>query len=216
MYHHLRGKVVELSPTSIVLEVGGVGYDVRIPLSTHDALRGKKEACVYTHLHVREDDMRLFGFGTPAERELFRFLVSVSGVGPSTALAALCALTPEDVARAISSGDHRVLQRIKGVGRKTAERIALELRARVKEISAALGVKEQGAGSAGSGAFPPALMRNPVAVDAIGALLALGFDRKGAEERVEVMCRQMEVRREKEGGEPFNVEALIMECLRSG
>jgi Holliday junction DNA helicase RuvA len=205
-----------LSPTSLVLEAGGVGYDIRIPLSTHDALRGKEEACVYTHLHVREDDMRLFGFATTAERELFRFLVSVSGVGPSIALAGLCALSPEEVAQAISSGDHRTLQRIKGVGRKTAERIALELRDRVEEIGETLGLGERGEGETRKDTVSPPLLRSGVVVDAISALMALGFDRKAAEERVDTTYRQLQARRADPDADPPEVEVLIKECLRSG
>ena len=215
MYHHLRGKVMELTPTSLVLEVGGVGYDLRIPLSTFDVLKGAKEAkeaSVFTHLQVREDDLRLFGFATVAERELFRFLVSVSGVGPATAIAALCSLTPKEIAQAIGSGDLKTLQKIKGVGKKLAERMNLELRDRVGSLMVLLGVDEAlaAAARAASGA-PAGPQRVPEALDAIDALVAIGFDRKSAEERVDVVLRKVGPK----GPRGRDVEWIIKECLRS-
>lgn len=89
MYHHIRGEVSALSPTSAVIETGGIGYEIRIPVSTYDRLKGKKEAHLLLHLHVREDDLRLYGFATPSERDIFRLFLSVAGVGPSIALTSL-------------------------------------------------------------------------------------------------------------------------------
>lgn len=216
MYHHLRGKLVDLSPTSVVLEASGVGYDLRIPLSTFESLKGRSEAVVFTHLHVREDELRLFGFATKPERELFRFLLSVAGVGPSIALAALCSLAPRELARAISAGESKTLQRIKGVGKKLAERIVLELRDRSEDLLLVLGPADgeapegarEGAGDRGAGrkGWPPE------AVDAVAALLALGYDRKLAEERVDTTLRSVLARAP---GTALAVEQLIKECLRS-
>ena len=132
MYHHLRGQIVELSPTSAVMDVSGVGYDLRIPLSTFDRLKGQKEAHLFTHLHVREDELRLYGFATVAERELFRFLSSVSGVGPSIALAALCTLAPEDIARALAGAltDEELRSQMRSKGLAQAARFTWEKAAR--------------------------------------------------------------------------------------
>ena len=215
MYHHLKGDLVDLSPTSAVVDVGGVGYDLRIPLSTYDALKGNKVVSLYTHFYVREDDMRLFGFATSAERELFRFLLSVSGVGPSIALAALCALPPRDIARAISEEDLETLQKIRGVGRKLAERLALELRDRIGSLLVLLGVDRQPATSArDAGKDRRAAVDGPPEVlEAVEALLALGFDRKSALERVERAFRRL--RGEGTPPAPLPVEKLIKESLRS-
>jgi Holliday junction DNA helicase RuvA len=216
VYHHLRGKVVDVTPTSLVLEVGGVGYDVRIPLSTYEVVKGSTEATVYTHLHVREDDLKLFGFATRGERELFRVLLAVSGVGPSIAISALCALAPGDVARAIAASDHKALQKIKGVGKKLAERITLELRDRAGELLVLLGIDASQAATqrAASGGRPASLLRSAEAQDAIAALMALGFERKSAEDRIDSALRHREERGG--GAAPVNVEVLIKESLRSG
>jgi Holliday junction DNA helicase RuvA len=215
VYHHLRGTVLDLNPTCVVIEAAGVGYDVSIPLSTYDRLKGKSEACIYTHLYVREDELRLYGFSTVAERELFRLLLSVSGVGPSIALAGLCALSPAEVAAALSSGDHAKLQRIKGVGRKLAERLGVELRERAQRLAMTLGLPSGGDGGerhagAASGA-PPA--RAPEALDAIAALVTLGFDKKSAESRVDAACRKLEG---PDRSGKVDVESLLKTCLQGG
>jgi Holliday junction DNA helicase RuvA len=215
VYHHLRGTVLDLSPTCVVIEAGGVGYDVSIPLSTFDRLKGKSEACVYTHLYVREDELRLYGFSTVAERELFRLLLSVSGVGPSIALAGLCALSPAEVAAALSSGDHAKLQRIKGVGRKLAERLGVELRERAQRLAVALGLPSAGDGDRGrsverAGSMPA---RTAEALDAIAALVSLGFDKKSAESRVDAACRKLAG---PDGSGKADVESLLKLCLQGG
>lgn len=203
---------MSLSPTSAVVEAGGVGFDLRIPLSTYERLKGKTESCLYTHLHVREDDLRLFGFATLEERDFFRLIQSVGGVGPSIALAALCALSPAEVARAVVGSDHKTLQKIKGVGRKLAERLVLELRDRVGDLALRLGMKDvshrPGDLSKG-GSRPPGHL--PADSDAILALVGLGYERREAEARVE------EARTALLGSRPpqTDVESIIKWCLRS-
>lgn len=217
MYHHLRGRVIELNPTSLVIEAGGVGYDVRIPLSTYDSLKGKQDVVVLTHLHVREDDLKLFGFASSPERELFRLLVAVSGVGPSTALAALCAFSPLELAQAIVSGDHKLIQRIKGVGKKLAERLVIELRDRVGKLFPTL--RATGDAAAVPSSCRPGLepTRSLAAVDAIGVLVSLGFDRKSAEERVDATVRRLQAGAPGGAAEGrLEVERLIKEALRAG
>ena len=121
MYHHLRGKLVALGSLNAVVETAGVGWDVQIPLSTR-ALLGDSlgdEVFLHTHLLVREDILKLFGFSTVEERELFRLLLSVSGTGPKIALQALSAFSVAELVRDLSSGDVDSLKRIKGVGKKT-------------------------------------------------------------------------------------------------
>jgi len=212
VYHHLRGELSNLTPTSVVLEVNGVAYDLRIPLSTYEGLKGKTQACLFTHLYVREDDMRLFGFGTTAERELFRFLLSVNGVGPSIALASLCALAPGQVVQAIEAEDHEMLQKIKGVGKKLAGRLVVELKDR--NLRALLGVGDPEPGSAREGAAGsrPEKQRSKEALDAVAALVTIGFERKSAQERVDAVCRRLEGQL---GPGNAGVERLIKECLRN-
>lgn len=203
---------MSLSPTSAVVEAGGVGFDLRIPLSTYERLKGKKESCLYTHLHVREDDLRLFGFATLEERDFFRLIQSVGGVGPSIALAALCALSPAEVARALVGSDHKTLQKIKGVGRKLAERLILELRDRVGDLALRLGMTEvspRPGDLARGGSCPPG--RLPEDSDAILALIGLGFERREAEARVEEARTALLGSRSPQ----TDVESIIKWCLRS-
>ncbi|MBI4603897.1 MAG: Holliday junction branch migration protein RuvA [Planctomycetes bacterium] len=215
MYHHLRGAICDLCPTSVVIEASGVGFDLRIPLSTFERLKGRTEAVLYTHHHVREDERRLFGFSTKEERDLFRLLLSVTGVGPSIALAALCTLSPAEVAQAVASEDLKTLQEIKGVGRKLAERIALELRDRARDLLTALGGERDDAGTAGAGGgsqrgtYAAAGSLPRPAADAVLALVALGLDRRQAEGLVQKKRRSLEVE-----GRPQDTETLIKECLR--
>ena len=137
MYHHLRGRLTSASPACAVIECGGVGYRVRVPLSTFERLPRVGEECtLLTHLQVREDVMDLYGFLTEGERTLFRKLVSVSGVGPVAALAMLSHQSVGAVVAAIRRGDASPLTKAKGIGRKTAERVVLDLKGAVAELEA--------------------------------------------------------------------------------
>ena len=206
MYDRLRGVLCELSPTRAVLDVHGVGYLCRIPLSTYEQLKGLHEAQLLTHLVVREDDLTLFGFATDNERELFRLVLSVTGVGPAIGLAALSALTPREAARALADEEIKTLQRIKGVGRKLAQRLALELRERVPPLVAKLdGVQESTVAAAELG---PA--DRPEAVDAVRALVELGYDHKVARQRIETV-----VEGQCDTGAAPSVEDLVRASLQS-
>ncbi|MHC4507080.1 MAG: Holliday junction branch migration protein RuvA [Planctomycetota bacterium] len=150
MYDHLKGRLTEASPSRAVVDCAGVGYLVRIPLTTFEKLPPPGSEClVLTHLHVREDAMELFGFTTEAERSTFRRLISVSGVGPAAAMALMSGNTVGDIVSALRRGDASVLTRAKGIGRKTAERIMLELKGAVAELEALAGV-EGARGEAGA------------------------------------------------------------------
>ncbi|MGN0885932.1 MAG: Holliday junction branch migration protein RuvA [Candidatus Spyradenecus sp.] len=162
---HLRGLVLEKTPAGIVLECGGVGYALTVPLSTFDRLPATgQEASLEIHHLVREDDQLLFGFATARERTFFRALLGITGIGPKLALAVLSGLTPGELAAAIAEGDVRRLSSISGVGKKTAERIIVELKDKIDPLEAmALRGQERGEAEA-----PPALR------DAILSLVALG------------------------------------------
>lgn len=177
MIAHLNGTLVEALPTRVLVDVGGVGYEVWIPLSTFDRLPApSSQVRLFTHLQVREDEHALFGFITSEERDLFRLLVChVTGIGPRLALAVLSAMRPPDFRQAVVSGDVASLSRIKGLGRKTAERIVLELRDKV-------GVSQAWAAGAQPGGLSPELqMRH----DALLALIALGYKEVEASKALE-------------------------------
>jgi len=168
----LRGTLIEKSPSRIVVEVGGVGYDVMVPLSTFYGL-GDAGATVAlrVHTHVREDVIALFGFLTPLEQDLFERLIAVSGIGPKLALAVLSGIDPPDLVRAIRTQDVARLTRIPGVGKKTAERIGLELKDRLPEAAAA--------------AEPVAADQDDRRADLLSALTNLGYKGAVAEKAVD-------------------------------
>jgi Holliday junction DNA helicase RuvA len=161
MYNHLRGRVVARKPTHLVIEAGGVGFRVDIPLSTYEAAPSSGEALIYTYLKVAEDAMRLYGFATERERDLFRRLVEgVTGLGPSKAIAILSNVGVADLQAAIEEGNAAALKRVKGIGDKLANRLIVELKGRLPD--------ELPAGKESEGA---SLER-----DATSALMVLGYD----------------------------------------
>jgi len=173
----LRGVLLEKRPGQLVVDVGGVGYDVHIPLSTFaavGALRAEITLLVYTH--VREDQLALYGFLTAREKHLFEMLLSVSGVGPSLALKILSGLSVEEIIPAVRRGDVAGLTRIPGVGRKTAERVIVELR---DKLAAAESVTAE-----------PRMPRSQIEEDLFSALVNLGYDRKDSERAVEKLRRE--------------------------
>ena len=169
MIAHLEGRVLELAPGKVVVAAGGVGYEVSVPLSAHPLLAGKESAALYVHTHVREDTLALFGFPTRRERDTFRALLGVSGVGPRTALALLSSLAPDDLVLAIESEQWRRLAAVPGIGKRTAERLVVELKGK-------LGQAVQPAGAA-------------VREDAVSALVNLGYPARAAEEAVVELLR---------------------------
>ena len=131
MYEFITGKLVEKNPAYAVVEANGIGYLLNISVHTYSLLREDERCTLYTHLVVREDDMLLYGFAETGERELFRQLISVSGVGVNTARIILSSSSPAEVITAIAGGDAVLLQRIKGIGAKTAQRIIIDLKDKV-------------------------------------------------------------------------------------
>lgn len=176
MITHLSGTLVESLPTQIVIDVGGVGYHVLIPLSSYDKLPATgSQLKILTHLSIREDAHVLFGFATSGERDLFRLLVThVSGIGPKTALDVLSGTSVASFKAAVVAGDIAALSRVKGIGKKTAERIVVELKDKVG-IAAAWE-----AASAGHAPTPEEVKVN----DAVLALIALGYKQVDAHKAV--------------------------------
>ncbi|MGJ8731601.1 MAG: Holliday junction branch migration protein RuvA, partial [Cellulophaga sp.] len=134
MITHLRGKLVEKNPTFLVIECNGVGYFVNISLHTLSKVTDAENIQLYTHLQVKEDSHTLFGFAEKSEREIFRLLISVSGIGPSIARTMLSSLSPAQVRDAIAGGDVATIQSVKGIGAKTAQRVILDLKDKVLKI----------------------------------------------------------------------------------
>lgn len=183
MIAYIRGTLVEKTPTRAVIEAAGVGYELLIPISTYEKLprEGGEAKLLAAHI-VREDDEILFGFATADEKELFLKLTAVSGVGPKIALAILSGASISELAMAIAAGEAKRLSAIKGVGKKTAEKICVELRDKVREL--ALVARGAHAGTVGS----------PLVTDSIAALRALGFNEETVSKMVaEVLAKNPEV-----------------------
>lgn len=168
MIEYIRGALAALTPTSATIETqGGVAYLLNISLPTYSALEGRKDACLYVHESIRDDAWVLYGFADERERSLFRSLIGVSGVGAATALIILSSLQGDELAVVISSGDVRRLKSIKGIGAKTAERIIVDLRDKIKADADTL--------------FTSTPSRSDAFDEALAALLILGFDKKHSE-----------------------------------
>jgi Holliday junction DNA helicase RuvA len=169
---HLRGRISEKHPNRVIVDVGGVGYDVFVPLSTFYGMGAPgADIALRIHTHVREDALQLFGFATSLEQELFERLIGVSGIGPKVALAVLSGIEPKELLRAIERGDLARLTAIPGVGKKTSERIVLELKDRLPRVSADA-VPVSGDGDA---------TLAPLQDDVVSALVNLGYHRPLAE-----------------------------------
>jgi len=163
----LNGRLLEKYPTELLIECGGVGYEVKISLHTFSQLSENESIKIYTKLIVREDAQLLYGFNTKDEREMFNFLISVSGIGPNTALIMLSSLSPEEIANAIQTEDVTTIQKVKGIGAKTAQRVIIDLKGKVLKFS-------------GDTEFNNS-KNNTNRFDALTALVSLGFDKKSAE-----------------------------------
>jgi len=169
MIGHLEGRILELQPGLVVLETGGVGYEVHVPISAHALLVGRERATLHVHTHVREDQLTLYGFASRRERDVFRLLLGVSGVGPKIGLALLSGLTPDDLGSAVEGEQWRRLAAVPGIGRRTAERLIVELKGKLAP------------GARPAGGTP----RD----DAVSALVNLGYPARAAEEAVGDLMR---------------------------
>jgi Holliday junction DNA helicase RuvA len=194
MIGHLRGTILEKHPNQVIVESAGVGYDVQIPISTYTALAEPgASAALRIHTHVREDALLLFGFATQEEKALFERLISVSGIGPKLAITVLSGLPTADLVAAIRNSDVGHLVRIPGVGKKTAERMVLELKDKLA------GIDTMGKAAAVAGPTLNALDR-----DVLSALQNLGCSRPAAEDAL---------RKVKERGVPAEFEPLFRAAL---
>ncbi|MCP4974544.1 MAG: Holliday junction branch migration protein RuvA [Maribacter sp.] len=176
MITHLKGKLVEKNPTNVVIECAGVGYFVNISLNTFSYIKDEENISLFTHLQVREDSHTLFGFAEKSEREIFRLLLSVSGIGASTARTMLSSLSPAQIRDAIANGDAATIQGIKGIGTKTAQRVILDLRDKILKV---YDIDEVSINS-----------NNTNKEEALSALEVLGFVRRQAEKVVDKVISQ--------------------------
>ena len=185
MIASLRGRLAEKAPNSIIIDLGGVGYQVAVPLSTYYTLGNPgSEVALRVHTHVREDILALYGFSTALELQIFERLIGISGIGPKLALAVLSGIDVADLVRAVQAGDVGRLTAIPGIGKKTAERIGLELKDKLPK-----GLVDEAAVGAEAGA-PGGELRH----DLLSALLNLGYHRPLAEKAVEAALARTESR----------------------
>lgn len=168
MIGFLTGKIISSKPTKVILDVNGVGYVVGISINTFEKISGKEIASLFIHTSVKEDSISLFGFHTEAEKEMFELLISVSGIGPKIALSLLSGIQTDDLKNAIHSADISRIIAVPGIGRKTAERLVLELRTKVDQIS-----------EEGTTAIPFSIKN-----EAVAALTTLGYNSKITENLV--------------------------------
>ncbi len=191
MYEFINGKLCELNHAYTVVEAGGIGYVVNISLNTFAALEGKVDVTLYLHQVVREDAHLLYGFITKSERELFRHLISVSGVGANTARVILSSLSAEEISQAIMQGDVNTLKRIKGIGLKTAQRIVVDLKDRLGKSTLEQDIF--------------ANLNNTAKLEALSALVMLGFAKSVAEKTIDQLLKQ---------NPSHTVESLIKDALK--
>ena len=192
MITYLEGKLVEKNPTDVVIDCNGVGYFLHISLHTYSQIPDQEHLRLYTYLQVREDAHNLYGFSSKIEREIFKLLLSVSGVGASTARGMLSSLEPDQVKEAIASGDVATIQSVKGIGAKTAQRVILDLKDKVLRV---YGLDEVSLTS-----------NNTNKGEALSALEVLGFTKKQSEKVIDrIVSKQPEA----------SVEAIIKEALKN-
>jgi Holliday junction DNA helicase RuvA len=193
MIGRLTGRVADCSPGEVLLDVAGVGYSLQIPLSTYYTLSesSRKQVSLHVHTHVREDALQLFGFASREERTAFEMLIGISGIGPRVALAILSGIGVAELAGAVEAQDHGRLERIPGVGKKTAERVLLELRDKMGE-RARTAAGRGAAGPSAGGAMPPPGAGERLRYDALSALTNLGYTRDRAVRAVDDALGGME------------------------
>lgn len=196
MYEYLQGRLVNRGPARVVVDVGGIGYELAVPVGADLGAVGE-DVCVWTHLVVREDAHTLYGFPDTRAREWFRVLLGVRGVGPGLALGILSGLPAEAFLQALVDNDPKPLVAIRGVGRKTAEQILLDLRDKAPRLAA-------GADHSPAELVPQA-PRSRVAEDAVSALVSIGYKEKEAERSVAAAAKSVD---------PNDLEALVRAALQ--
>ena len=194
MIEYIKGEIVDLTPARMILECGGIGYELNISLTTYSAFNGKQTGKLFVYEVIREDAHLLFGFAERMERELFLLLTSVSGVGPNTARMILSSLPPKELVETIASKNEAVLTAVKGIGSKTAQRILVDLKNKVKSVEGLTPVDVVAAPSNGA-----------VAEEAVAALVMLGFQKAASQKAVTSILK---------GSPAMAVEQVVKTALR--
>jgi Holliday junction DNA helicase RuvA len=195
MIAFLKGKLVHKEPTFVIMEVNGVGYQVNISLNTFSEIKDREDIKLSTYLQVREDAHILYGFSNEAEKAMFQNLISVNGVGPNTAMVVLSYLPPAELIAAIVREDAATLQAVKGIGGKTALRLILELKDKLRKEST-----EETPGIPGG-------IRNTMRHEALSALVTLGINKASAEKSVDTVL--------KKSGNTISLEELVKQALKN-
>ncbi len=195
MITYLKGKLAYKDPTHVIVDVGGVGYEVKISLNTYSHIKDKEDLLIQTYLHVKEDSHTLFGFYEKSEKKRFLDLLSINGVGPSTALMILSSLDAIELQAAIAQEDVATIQRVKGIGGKTAQRIVLELKDKMKKeglLDKTVEIAPQ--------------IDNTLKNEALSALTTLGINKSAADKTINAIMREY--------GEDIRLEELIKQALK--
>ena len=195
MIEYIKGEIVELTPAGMIIECAGIGYELSISLNTYSFFNGKQNGKVYVYEVIREDAHLLFGFAGREERELFLMLTSVSGVGPNSARMILSSLSTAELVRVIADKDEATLTTVKGIGTKTAQRILVDLKNKVKPLE----------GLAAAKGAPAAAAGGAVAEEAVAALVMLGFQKAASQKAVHTILK---------GSPALAVEQVIKTALR--
>jgi len=190
MITQIKGRLIEKTPTYLVIDCNGIGYEVNISLNTFSSISSEENIQLFTHLQIREDAHILYGFFTVVERTVFRLLISISGIGTSTARTMLSSLTPNEIQQAIIAEDVPKIQGIKGIGLKTAQRVIIELKDKIKSLS---GMEEI-----------PIVESNTIKEETLSALEVLGYSRKSSEKVVDNLIH---------GNPSITIEDLIKGAL---
>lgn len=189
MITHLNGKLVEKNPTALIIECGGIGYEVKVSLNTFTNIGNDENIKIFTQFIVREDAQILYGFADQKEREMFNLLISVSGIGPNTAIIMLSSLSSAEIAQAIVSEDVNTIKGVKGIGVKTAQRVIVDLKDKMLKFEVSEDIIEH--------------KDNRIRIDALTALISLGFDKKMANKAIDKVFANQD-----------SVELLIKDALR--
>lgn len=192
MYSYIEGKITEINPAYVIIETGGIGYMINISLNTFSHVKDKETCRILTHFVVREDAMTLYGFAREEERELFRHLISVSGVGANTARMILSSLTSNEIIEAITTNNVSVLQSVKGIGAKSAQRIIVDLKDKFSKDKNISEIFETS--------------YNTLKEEALSGLLILGFTKNAAVKALDKILKTK--------SSPFTVEQLIKDALK--
>lgn len=196
MFAYIEGSLVVREPAFAVIDVGGIGYELKITLGTYSALKNRSRAKLFTYSHIKEDAHTLYGFIDQSEKNLFMALISISGVGPATGVMILSSLSPEEIQRAILTDNVAVIQSVKGVGAKTAQRIILELKDKLaRENLVAQNTQN----------YP--ISHNSLQEEALSALVTLGINKSAAEKAININLKNAD--------KDLTVEELIKRVLKS-